>query len=362
LLVRGPDAAAAVAAVAALGLSAAAALLFRRQCAAMAAQADAERLRHQACLAAAAPGGGPERVPAAVRDLTPLIKSIRQIEGLASGASDGVSVLEEATGDLIGSSVQIERSQATVRTALEDFTGEVQRESSAITSMTGNIRQLGAASGQHRAGIDRLVAVSSEAERRLGTVRVSVRQISDAILTMNKFMDVIADVADRTNLLAMNASIEAAHVGAAGRGFAVIAGQVRALSEETSKSSRSITDNLKQTMAMVADTSRAADSILDFVKDVLGESAKVASGVHQLITQLESLGQEASALLESVGRVATRTGSTNASLESSDLAVAAARRDIETLKTLNATISNDFRAMMREFPPLLKLVRDLQDD
>ena len=72
----------------------------------------------------------------------------------------------------------------------------------------------------------------------------SINQILDSAKRMMETSVFIGDVAERTNLLGMNASIEAAHAGAAGKGFAVVADQIRGLSVEASKSSRLISDTL----------------------------------------------------------------------------------------------------------------------
>ncbi len=293
-------------------------------------------------------------------DLDPILRSVRLLEGLASGATDGIGVLGHALDNLISSSARIEQSQSAVKTVMGAFTNEVLQESASITSMNATIQLLGETSGQHSTGISRMMSISGDAENRLALVRSSVKNISDAMLNMDRFMVIIDDVADRTNLLAMNASIEAAHVGNAGRGFAVIAGQVRVLSEETAKSSRTITDNIRQTHNSVMETSKATDSVLEFVRDVLGESSKLATGLHQLIKQLESLGQDADSLIGSVDRVSAHTERTRQTLEDTDKSIKTAHADIDTLKMLTATVADDTKAMMGEFQTLLRLIRELK--
>jgi methyl-accepting chemotaxis protein len=79
----------------------------------------------------------------------------------------------------------------------------------------------------------------------------TVEKISDGVEMLHNMIKIVASVANRTNLLAMNASIEAAHAGDAGRGFAVVAEEIRTLSEETAKQVKSITASLREMTAQI---------------------------------------------------------------------------------------------------------------
>ncbi len=289
-----------------------------------------------------------------------LSKLVRRLEGLASGAADGFPVLMEALGNLTNSGNQIKSSQVTMHEVLGDYTDEVQHEIKSVTSIGATIHGLGQASGRHRADIEKLRGTSGEAENRLSMVHESIKRISDAIKNMNNFLEMIEDVNARISILAINAAIEAAHVGAAGRGFAVIASQIRSLSDETAKSSHIIGENVGKMIGMVSETSTATDSALDFVKNVLGQSSNTAAGLHDLIGSLDALGKEISDLMSSVERVSHDSARTEESVVRTDKAIAANMSDLETLHAITGTITEDTASMLREIKALVALVAELK--
>ncbi len=310
-------------------------------------------------LVAAEPIPPPPSGPS-MEQLDLLSKLVRRLEGLASGAADGFPVLVEALGNLSTSGNQIKSSQITMHEVLGDYTHEVQSEIKSVTSIGNTIRGLGQASGRHRVDIEKLRSTSGEAEIRLSMVHESICRISDSIKNMNNFLEMIEDVNARISILAINAAIEAAHVGVAGRGFAVIATQIRSLSDETAKSSHIIGENVSKMIGMVSETNTATDSALNFVKNVLGQSSNTAAGLHEIIGSLDELGKEISALMESVERVSADSTRTEESVESTDKAITANMADLGTLHAITGTITVDIDSMLREIKALVGMVAELK--
>lgn len=99
---------------------------------------------------------------------------------------------------------------------------------------------------------------------------------------IENFAGVIASIANKTNMLSLNASIEAARAGEHGRGFAVVASQVRDLASQSSQSSKEISDTIKEVQNFVKDTVESMNSIFENAT----EQNKMAGEVSELLSKI----------------------------------------------------------------------------
>lgn len=236
-------------------------------------------------------------------------KLLNEIQHVSSTVSMQSAQLTQSAGEVKAGTAQIAttmedlahgtESQATnagtLSSAMESFVmkvaeandsgAQIQEASSSVLSMTNAGSEMMATSTKQMAVIDQIV---QEAVAKVEGLDKHAQEISEIV-------SVIQDIAAQTNLLALNAAIEAARAGEHGKGFAVVADEVRNLAEQSSTSVTTITEIISR---IQSESSVVTDSLQAGYKEV-------AQGTNQIETTGETFGKIASAVTEMVERIQT---------------------------------------------------------
>jgi methyl-accepting chemotaxis protein len=256
-------------------------------------------------------------------------RSLSRIEEFSRYLTKESSTLSSETLIVKHSGEEISQQASNMRNSVQSQTDSISQTSAAMTEMSSNIQTISKIASAQKTGMDAIVS-SLESQRSLLSDLVqqvgNVKKSSDGI---SAFVSTIDDISSQTGLLAMNASIEAAHAGEYGKGFSVIAQEIRKLSEETTRSAAKISDSLKDNVEIVHSATgavsrfatymeqSAADmrTTLDAIEEILSGISEMSQGTQEVMVSLQKIVDESNNNAGMVDTVAEKIETQKTSLE-----------------------------------------------
>lgn len=189
------------------------------------------------------------RIPISSEDeIGAVVKGFNQfaekLQGIIYGIKQSRLQLLQAGSRMNMNAEQTADNINSVYASIEDMQNIIVTQTDSVENTAQTVRQV--------------AAKITELEKKQELVNVKIQEIADQSKTLQGANHVIAMIASQTNLLAINAAIEASHAGEVGRGFNVVAEEIKKLAENSAKESAKITEEIKQIMASVADVVESA--------------------------------------------------------------------------------------------------------
>jgi methyl-accepting chemotaxis protein len=228
---------------------------------------------------------------AAINEITSNIQSIRgQAVNQSAGVTETNATMGQITVNINKLNEQIDNQAAKVSqssAAVEEMLANIQAVTQTLIKNVKNVQKLSSASEIGRAGLQEVV---SDIQK--------ITEESEGLLAINSVME---NIAGQTNLLSMNAAIEAAHAGEAGKGFAVVSNEIRKLAKSSGEQSKIISGVLKKIKDSIDKITASATTMLKNFEDIDVEVKTVTDQIANIKNAMEEQNDGSKQILEAIG-------------------------------------------------------------
>jgi methyl-accepting chemotaxis protein len=241
---------------------------------------------------------------------------VREVNGKVEG-------LNERTDNVLRSMEAVNRDIEALDGQIAVQATQVDESTAAVTQMIASLNSISSITSRKLETTGRLLKATDDGRLRLSDTVEMIKQMNESVENIGGMAQAIQGIATRTNLLAMNAAIEAAHAGDYGRGFAVVADEIRKLAETAARNSKEINGNIKRIVALIrqatdsgAATSEAfkamnveIDSVVSSFTEIEGSVSELKSGGEQILESVSMLRDISSNVTKGSGTMARETES-----------------------------------------------------
>lgn len=287
-----------------------------------------------------------------------VLKTLRsEIDGLRDFAQDFNRQMETAVaenGSVLNAAELVEKNFLDQQTVIEET-------AAAVNELTASIQNLSLSMQGEKTLIRRLIERSETGERTLATVVKNMTAVSDNIESLVEISNVIGDISEHTNLLAMNASIEAAHAGNYGQGFKVVAAEIRNLSVQTSTQAKTIGREALHNVARIRDALESNKAAEEQYRALMHEVLTFVTAIEEVISGMDEMSRGAEQINTAVSHMTELTVNSTDSVQEAKACARNTSQKVHCLDDVFARFLGTIEAFGDSFHRIEDGMNDIQE-
>ena len=261
-----------------------------------------------------------------VNDLRSVIIDLKEVGDKSSRISLG---LADNSHEVSAASIEIAKTMDSIKARIDHMNDEImqsnksvqginrttndvavrtERQAELIRGSTVSVNEMGARierirsmTESNKRSSDGLSAIAIKGERQLAETMAAIKEVSETTELIREMIETINNVAAQTNLLAMNAAIEAAHAGDYGKGFSVVADEVRKLAETSGEKSKSISASLSAAVERIRKASDDSEATNELMEEIIGGIEDISGKINDTMTDMNLLADSSQSVVRSFG-------------------------------------------------------------
>ncbi|UAT32839.1 methyl-accepting chemotaxis protein (plasmid) [Bacillus badius] len=312
-----------------------------------------------------------------INGLKQIIKTVSETSELVAASSEELSASAEQSsraGESVstnieelakGSSRQLRSVEESTK-IINEMAGYAEKITVHAEQVSQKVSQTSDMSSEGKQSIEKVMQQMNSINENVTGLGVSIKELSESSSEIGRINEVITAIAAQTNLLALNAAIEAARAGEAGKGFAVVADEVRKLAEQSAASAEQITNliqiiqsNTGQTLQSMTSAATEVEAGLNVVQEAGESFEKIEISIHEVVSQIKDVASAINQLssgtvqvadsMNFVRNVAEESAASNESVSTATKEQLVSMDEISTASATLAKISEELQQLIMRF-------------
>ncbi|WP_300158290.1 methyl-accepting chemotaxis protein [Solidesulfovibrio sp.] len=284
-----------------------------------------------------------------------LLLAADKLQGVMQALADGSSQLGSEVASVVASVGEQERRTAETATAMEEMNATVLEVARNAAQAAAKAMAARDQANDGRDVVEKSMTAISRVDAASREVKAGMDALGEKAQSIGAIMNVISDIADQTNLLALNAAIEAARAGEAGRGFAVVADEVRKLAEKT----MSATKEVGSSIGAIQKGAQESIALVDEATTAVARATELAGASEAALRAIVALVDETSAQVQGIAAAAEEQSAASEEINRAEEEVSRLSADIARgMRESTSVVQN----MTRQVDALEEMVAAFRGD